>query len=314
MSDSSAFKPKVIVAPEGTVVVKKQNVRSTQSPAPINTRTIAGTMIIEQSILSTPTQQPVTSIPASSVGTGTAAVPPTSTELPSTEKPSVSTESEDLGSFGFKVRLFAVRNFPSEYVVFHVSPTNFSEDRSVDYQTVTPVHMPGSVQIYRKTNARSFGLTARLVSRNRTQATENMTFLQRLRGWTMPYFGIRSQYDGVTSTPDFTTPNSPSLQSNGLLGAPPDVLYLYAYSNNTGAHTDRETVSDGRVNIKKVPVVMTRLGISYPSDVDYIPVHGTNEPFPTIMEISIELLETHSPSGYEQFSLSMFKTGQLVQF
>jgi len=60
--------------------------------------------------------------------------------------------------------------------------------------------------------------------------------------------------------------------------------------------------------------VLTNLSIDYPDDVDYIPVEGTGEPFPVKMEISIELLETHAPVDYENFSLSNFKQGNLVQF
>lgn len=99
--------------------------------------------------------------------------------------------------------------------------------------------------------------------------------------------------------------------ANSMLGAPPDVLYLFAYSSSTGANAGRST---GLVNIKKIPVVLTSVSITYPEDVDYIPVNGTNEPFPVRMDVSLELAEAHSPTDYEKFSLSMFKQGNLVQF
>lgn len=218
--------------------------------------------------------------------------------------------------FGYKVRLHAVRGYPSREgtVVFDVSPT-LSESRSVEYAGVTPVHMPGSIQVYKKTNSRTFSLVAKLISRNQEQATTNMRYLQLLRGWTMPYFGLRSQFDGPTP-PNARGGIPPTIDSNdrtSMLGAPPDVLYLFAYSSSMGADADRSGTG-GRVNLKKLPVVITSLNITYPEDVDYIPVKDTGEPFPVRMEVSIELAETHSPRGYEDFSLSMFKQGLLTQF
>lgn len=226
---------------------------------------------------------------------------------------------EDQGKFGYKVRLFAVRNFPIQYVIFEASPV-LSESRTVDYAPVTPVHMPGSIQVYKRTNSRAFSLTAQLISRNVEQAGQNMKYLQLLRGWTMPYFGIRSGTDGFTRS-DMTSNGWDAASNNGtiddrtsMLGAPPDVLYLYAYTNNRNSSEDRMTMVDGQINLKKLPVVITSLGIDYPDDVDYIPASPSGEPFPVKMSVRIELAETHSPKGYEQFSLSMFKKGQLVQF
>lgn len=218
---------------------------------------------------------------------------------------------EDQNRFGYKVRLIAVRKFPEEYVIFEVTPS-FSESRTIEYASVSPVHMPGSIQVYKKTNSRTFSLTAHFVSRTVKQATDNIEYLQRLRGWSMPYFGARSAYDGDTQPLDSTEAAISQATSEGsMLGAPPDVLYLYAYSSSQGSGADR---SDGRVNIKKLPVVMTSLNITYPEDVDYLPVSVSSEPFPTKMDVTIELVETHSPNAYENFSLSMFKQGKLVQF
>ena len=94
-----------------------------------------------------------------------------------------------------------------------------------------------------------------------------------------------------------------------MLGAPPDVLYLYAYSSPTSR--------DGKshVNINRVPVVLSQLGIQYPDDVDYIHTFYANlEPMPTKMSVTLMLLETHSPFEYEQFSLQNFKAGRLNHF
>lgn len=94
-----------------------------------------------------------------------------------------------------------------------------------------------------------------------------------------------------------------------FLGAPPEVLYLTAYSNPsvTGSQLDRTT------NIFRIPVVITSLGITYPNDVDYIPTLE-NEPFPIIMNISLALAETHSPKEFEQFDIFKYRDGKLPGF
>lgn len=240
----------------------------------------------------------------------------------------------------FKVRLIPIASLMygdtpaavnSSQVVFEVTPT-FTESGTVDYVPVTPVHMPGSIQTYRHTNSRTFDITAHFISRNVADARQNMDYLQRLRGWRFPYFGatdtLSKQQRGARSDQsDAPQPLSgvdrdanikQRIQKEGiqLRGAPPDVLYLYAYS--TGQNDARP---DGcRVNINRVPVVMTNLSIVYPEDVDYIPVYvgsgpdDHSEPFPIKIDVTISLAETHSPREFEKFNLASFKSGSLVNF
>jgi hypothetical protein len=246
----------------------------------------------------------------------------------------------ELNTFHVKLISVASLRFGSpdniERVVFDVSPT-FNEQRAVDYATVAPVHMPGGIQVYKKTNSRTFNIGATFVSRNSEDATQNMEYLQRLRSWTLPYFGRGSntgnleqqaydlkQVNGLTdkTTQDsVTNTNSQPLDkilarmrtNINLLGAPPDVLYLYAYSRPAGvANPPRE---NSHYNINRVPVVLTSLDINYPDEVDYIPTnYTTREPMPARMQVTISLIETHSPSEYEEFSLADFKSGKLVNF
>lgn len=242
------------------------------------------------------------------------------------------TTDPDFSESSYKVRLVSAYN-PRFRVVFSTSPT-FSEARSVDYSAVTPVHMPGSIQVYKHTNSRSFSMTARLISRTIEEATTNMMYLQMLRSWTLPFFGsgsssltttqqqtrstaqrqLNDQNRAAVSTP--ASANSQvqrARQDQGveILGAPPEVLYLYAYSSV--ARSNRST-KNAYVNINKVPVVLSSLNITYPDDVDYIPTLNENEPFPVRMEVSMELLETHSPTAYSNFSLTSYKLGQLKNF
>lgn len=210
---------------------------------------------------------------------------------------------ESMTADGYRVRLYAVRNFPQgERVIFDVTPT-LSESRTVEYATVAPIHLPGSIQIYKRTGARTFSLGAKLVSRNQAQATENIRRLQLLRGWCMPYFGISDRS------------NERGHNKDAMLGAPPDVLYLYAYSSGSGGSNRAGTGAIG-INLKKIPVVITGMNLDYPEDCDYIPT-ADGDPFPVKMEVKLDLLETHSPggeNGYETFSLTDFKNGRLVQF
>lgn len=237
--------------------------------------------------------------PFSAVGD---AITPSSNEQPQTN---------DQDAFGYKVRLFAVRNFPNERVIFEVSPT-VSEGRTVEYNAVNPIHMPGSIQVYKRTGSRTFSVGAKFISRNVSQASMNMQYLQQLRGWTMPYFGLRSHYDVDTTAADARYDSAKKISDAGsMLGAPPDVLYFYAYSSGAGSGGDRAGAF--QTNLKKIPVVITGLNFDYPDDVDYIPT-ANGDPFPVKMDVRIELAETHSPKGYEEFSLSMFKQGRLVQF
>jgi hypothetical protein len=246
----------------------------------------------------------------------------------------------------YKVRLIPIASLtyggdPSSIresqVAFDVTPS-FSETRTAEYTPVTPVHMPGAMQVYKHTNSRQFEITAHFISRNVQDAIKNMGYLQKLRGWLMPYFGAT---DTITDTQRQARANASYTQTNQnlqpqteaerdagtrrriqsegvqLRGAPPDVLYLYAYSS--GANDLRGI--GPRVNINRVPVVMTNLGITYPEDVDYIPVYDpegspsqTTEPFPRKMDVTISLVETHSPREYEKFDLMAYKLGNLVNF
>jgi hypothetical protein len=201
---------------------------------------------------------------------------------------------EELGDYRvFLVSILDLTQSPNtgdiKRVIFKVTP-QISESRSVDYTPVQPIHLPGGIQIYKFTGSRTFEISAHFISRNSTDALENIKLLQTLRSWTMPFFGA----------------------TKVLKGAPPEVLYLYGYSPSSSY---RKNVNG--ININRIPVVMTSLSITYPEDVDYIQtkVGSTNtEPFPVKMDVNISLIETHSPYEYERFDLIKFKKGELVSF
>lgn len=228
-------------------------------------------------------------------------------------------------------------------VVFDVTPT-VTETGTTEYSPVTPVHMPGALQVYKHTNPRQFEVSAHLISRNQADAIKNMRYLQLLRAWRYPYFGmtdtkvndrnnqarvmneqqVANQGGTNTQLSDMQgTEASAKEQVNRsiqLRGAPPDVLYFYAYNNNDLDGRNNATKTFSALNISRVPVVVTSLSITYADDVDYIPVfQGTTnsakaQPWPVKMDISLSLAETHSPAEMERFDLNAYKQGRLAFF
>ena len=127
-----------------------------------------------------------------------------------------------------------------------------------------------------------------------------------MRSWALPYFGVNN---------------------TSLVGAPPDVLSLSAYSTgpqdtansaalsaNQNQRPDEPAGPQNRnlikreraTNINNIPVVLQQISIPYPSDVDYIDtvqrefgdtVIEGGVPFPTLMTVDLQLLETKRESA-----------------
>lgn len=211
----------------------------------------------------------------------------------------------------FKVKLTraASANLPAnqvERVVWDATP-EFSESRQIMYKNIEPVHAPGAIYQYGSTSARTFTIEGKFISRSINEATRTLAYVQYLRTWAMPVFGTAGTATG-----------------ENILGAPPSVLFLTAYSRSTlsdaqtsktvpiGNGTSSSTPAIGN-NIYNVPVVITSLNIPFPSDVDYIPTIN-NIPVPTIIQVTVSLVETHSPNAYAKFNIQQFKLGQLINF
>lgn len=232
----------------------------------------------------------------------------------------------------FKVRLVSVldmlNNAPGDIkrVIFEVTPT-LSETQGVEYASVQPIHMPGGIQVYKFTNPRQFEVSAHFISRSVADALLNMRYVQTLRSWTRPFFGQSetniTPKPGLQQAPSNKDSSAAGIEqiqgaSNkdgvNLLGAPPEVLYLYGYS--TVQNDARQGMSG--INLNRIPVVITNLSINFAEDVDYLPVNifpdAHTEPFPVKLDVSITLVETHSPTEYERFSLDAFKSGTLRSF
>lgn len=178
----------------------------------------------------------------------------------------------------------------NKLVVFNTMPTIY-ENNAATYETLSPAHMVGDFHVFSKSPSRSFEINdLKLVSRNQQEARANIERIYTLKGWTKSYFGDTSG--------DFST------ELMNWLGSPPEVLMFSAIGY-----------------FKEIPVVLEKVSVTFPNDVDYIPTASNsnndplgNIPFPLVTTLSFNLLEQHSASEYEQFNLHSYRTGTLPSF
>ena len=167
------------------------------------------------------------------------------------------------------------------YTLFFEVMPEIVESRTVSYEAVAPAQFPGAFQKYKSTDSTQWTVNATLISRTVVEATQNLEYLNRLRSWTMPYFG------------DVTGNQYPE-----RLGAPPPVLIFSGFRQHM---------------IGPVPVVITSLNWNFPKDVDYVPAisptTSTSIPFPTVMQLGIQLVESFSTTEFNNFSLNDFRLG-----
>ena len=206
-----------------------------------------------------------------------------------------------------------------EVVTFDVTP-GVSVNGSVAFQQLSVTQMPGSYQVFERTESRTISITGKFISRNVAEAYVNSRRVQTLQAWRYPNFGGRfNAQEGLTElSPEQRNAIRQSQDFLGkTLGAPPPVLYLTAYGSNNDTQP---------INIQRLPCVLTSVNVTFPEDVDYIPVgffsdtlkewfvDPVNKPIPIRMDVSLELTETHSPDQYSAFNLDDFKLGILQGF
>lgn len=194
----------------------------------------------------------------------------------------------------FKVKLEG--KISKQMVVFDTMPS-FYESNEAQYSTVSPTHMITDYHVYDHSPSRSFELSeVKLVSRNQKEARINLQKILTLKGWTKSYFG------------DISGPAGDELKN--WLGAPPEVLLFSAYSSpKHRGHFDR------------IPVVLGKVSVNYPNDVDYIPTASFGDddvlggtPFPLLMTVSLTLMEQHSLEEISAFNLHAYRNGILPAF
>jgi hypothetical protein len=164
-------------------------------------------------------------------------------------------------------------------LIFDVMPT-INEGRTVQYDPFAPLHAAGEILRFRNTANRTWGISAKLISRTVSEASENLLKLNMIRAWAMPYYGSGTAMDPKTSE---------------YLGAPPPILTLKAY---------------GEQMIGPVKCVLDSYSWEFPNDVDYIKT-DSNVPFPVILSVTLQLKEAWSPSELSGFDLMKYRSGDL---
>ena len=166
-----------------------------------------------------------------------------------------------------------------EQIIFDVMPEIY-ETRSVEYESISPPQSPAAFQKYKGTASVQWTINATLVCRTQNEATNNLQTLNTLRAWTMPFFG--SKIANVAAWAKKT-------------GAPPPVITLSGWRKSVMGPT---------------PVVITGLNWTFPTDVDYLPaeskIDGALVPFPTILKVAINCVETYSTdqmNGFDRRSM-----------
>lgn len=161
-------------------------------------------------------------------------------------------------------------------VEFDNMPT-ITESIAVQYEAIAPPHMPVAFQKYKGTDSITYSIDALFTARNTAEAFRNYVFCMNLRAWTKPFFGKKQMAANG---------------SRGKLGAPPPVLNFSGYR--------------GTIN---VPVVITKLDIPKPNDCDWINTGYNNIPFPTVLKVTLSLVEIYSADQINDFDLNVFRVG-----
>lgn len=196
------------------------------------------------------------------------------------------------------VKYFVSLTDPDGFSIrFDVMP-EVQESRSVEYEAVAPPQFPGAFQKYKGTSSVQYTVNVSLISRTSDEATKNLLYLNKLRQWTMPVFGEANSFDSMYGS---------------RIGSPPPVLRFHGY---------RESM------IGPVPTVLTSLSWQFPRDVDYIPAARLNLliddetgvqtvipgeaviPFPVVLQVSLQLVESYSTDQFDQMSYSQYGIGK----
>lgn len=183
-----------------------------------------------------------------------------------------------------KVRISQEPGFSAgiDEVVFTVMPT-IAEGRSTNYKPFTPLHHPGEILKFDGTAARSWSITAKLISRTVEEATLNLKYLNTIRAWGMPFYGAGTGKNQKTKK---------------YLGAPPPILTLTAY---------------GEGMIGPIKCVLESYSWDFPNDCDYIQAvdNGKINPFPVMLSVQLTLKESWSPNEFSNFDLMSYRRGSM---
>lgn len=194
-----------------------------------------------------------------------------------TQLTDLSEPQADTNSLKVKITQYPfIEGSPNE-LIFNVMP-KIDEQRSIDYDSIQPIHHPGAIQKYKNTSSRTWNISGKLISRNTSEATLNLQLINMIRAWAMPFYG-----------------NGTSAVRPDLLGAPPPVLTLSAY---------------GKSMVGPVKCVLKSYNWSFDNGIDYIATVD-KIPFPVMLDVSLSLDEAWSPAETSGFDIVKYKMGML---
>lgn len=203
---------------------------------------------------------------------------------------------------------------PTQGLVWTVTPT-ISEQRSVVYETESPVHTNSNYNNYKNTTNTTFTITGEFYANTAAEAMYLLAAMHFIRSSTLMDFGRQA---AVAQNQDLA-----------VVGAPPPILILSGY---------------GRYTYNDIPVIMKSYNFVYTNDVDYIqvPLNSNDSTFnisdkdtryffeqlrstgfmnqadevwvPQKIMITIQLEEQPTPDYMtKKFNLNSFKRGELLR-
>ena len=175
-----------------------------------------------------------------------------------------------------KIKLVEEGSANRLYVILDVQP-EMSEAKSVQYIEISEIRSAASMLIFIGSPSRTFTINAKLVSRNRQEASENFRRLHAMKSW---------------SQPDLTkTGNAKDLES-------PRIIRIYAYGKN----------------IKGIPTVMKSINVDYSIDCDYITTLDGSAQMPIICPVNMTFQETRTSDELSLFDILKYKKGLLNEW
>lgn len=215
-----------------------------------------------------------------------------------------------MATYAKAVTLTSIRTFNNkkedvESVVFQITP-EVSESRTVSYVDISDVRLPSSILIWTGSPSRNFTIGAKLFARTEAEADLAFKYKSLLQSWTVSNVNyLNGSNFNQTNVTDLAVGAS---GGDFLFSGTPDVLYLEGYGGQ----------------LRRIPVVITALNITYPTDVDYIQTSGRNPDelhevtttsndisyqkvsVPIIQDISITLKEAREIDAKDGRSISSF--------
>lgn len=167
----------------------------------------------------------------------------------------------------YKVQLKA----GSDVVIFQASAP-ITEGRTANYVGHDIVHLPTEIFAYKNTTHRTFGITAKIISRNASEAQANSRYLDLIRSWVLPDFGNSGATPPIIKLSAFYNTNItdiPCVLHSYSFGYPEDVDWIFS-----GASLNKGTGRNKIVGSSAMPVIMS---ITIDLNEAYSPYQITNK-------------------------------------